>query len=197
MASKATRTRKLELKPKDLRKNVVALYKLLQKNEDARTAFIRDPAGQIGRRIVKRKLPPQQISEANRLLFAIIANDEMVKWLQDYGARARGKLDKKAFALEFARQIQKLDDPSINAGVLGNAALGVGIPGLGEIAYQCVVNETPNKHSSVCTPVAKDSLPKPTDLDPEVIRLLTGHLIQHAKQLSQQGTLTNLGAQVR
>lgn len=199
MSPNIKRPRRLLLKPKELQENLIALYGELQRNERAKSSFIQDPTGQIARRVVKRRLPPQQVSEANRLLFAILANDEMVKWLQGYGGKTApgAKLDKRQFALDLARQIQRLNDPSINAGVLGNAALGVGIPGLGEVAYQCVCNELPNKYDCACTPVAKDTpVPPKQGIEPELVRALTEHLVQHAKDLSQQGKLADLGTQV-
>lgn len=195
MRQAVNRTDRLVIKPRGLRKNLVTLFQRLEKNTKARDAFIRNPVGTLAKEVTRRRLPPQRVSEANRLLFALLANDEMVRWLRTYGTnRVSGKLDKKQFALAFARQIQKCDDANILAGVVINAARGYGIPGLWEVAYQCVVNETPTKYDAVCTPVAKDKLPEELGVPPEVLRLTTEHLISHAKDLARKGILTRLDA---
>jgi len=194
------KTSRLDLKQKDLQKNLLELFGEMQKDKRLMTSFIHNPTEHIANVIMRKKLPSQQISEANRLLFSLIANDDMVKWLNKYqGFERKGDIDKKQFAVDFAKEIGKLGDENILISLVSNAVQGYGIPGLGEIAYQCVCNETPNKQSCACTPVAKDQLPIPDGImiRPEMLRALAEHLISYAKDLSRAGKLSNLDAAIR
>lgn len=186
---------KLEIKQKDLQKNLLKLFAEMQKDKKLMNSFIHNPTKHIANFVMGKKLPPQQISEANRLLFSLIANDDMVKWLNTYREYEReGEIDKKKFAVDFAREIGKLGDENILISLVSNAVQGYGIPGMGEAAYQCVCNETPNKYSCACTPVAKNQLPVPDGImvRPEMLRALAEHLISYAKDLSREGKLSNL-----
>ncbi|MBA7603339.1 hypothetical protein ES703_10446 [subsurface metagenome] len=187
----------LEIKPKDLKKNILALFEEMDKDDKLRESFIHNPTGHITAKVMKRKLPPQQISEANRLLFSLISNDEMIKWLNNYNIEQKDKeMDKKQFVIDFANKIKELGDQNIIVSIISNAAFNNGIPGLSDVAYQCVCNETPNKNSCACTPVAKDSIPVDLNINPGLLRSITEHLISYAKDLSNTGQLLDLTIQI-
>jgi hypothetical protein len=192
-----SKSRRLAVTPKGMRNNLIVLYERLEKSERLRDSFISDPTGHISRRVMQKRLPRQQVSEANRLLFSLLANEKMVRWLKNYRqVSGRGKIDRQKFALDFAKQVQRLGDDNIMAGVIANAARGYGIPGLTNVAYQCVVNETPNKYDCACTPVSKDSIPADLGVRPELVRSMTRHLIRHATDLAAAGKLTDLTAEI-
>ncbi len=200
MATKRTGSKKLEVKSRDLRKNIITLFEEMQTNRKLRDAFIRNPVAQIVERVAKKKMQPQTISEANRLLFSLLANDDMVKWLQSYDKKRQGgRRDRNQFAMDFAKQVAALGDANIVASLVSNAAQGFGIPGLRDgVAYQCVCNETPNKYDCACTPVAKDTTwGKQKGIPPEMLRSLTEHLVTRAKELSRTGTLADLDTSIR
>ena len=200
MTTKKATKSKLEIKHKDLQKNVLRLFEEMQQNKSMMDSFIHNPTEQIVNKVMRKKLPPQQISEANRLLFSLIANDEMLNWLNNYNKdMSGGKIDKKQFAMDFAKEISKLGDENILVSLISNAVQGYGIPGLGDIAYQCVCNETPNKNECACTPVAKDqlSLPDGVRIKPEMLRAITEHLVSYAKKLRSEGKLSNLATPIR
>lgn len=191
---------KLEIKQKDLQKNLLNLFTEMQKDKKLMNSFIHNPTEHIANVVMRKKLPRQQVSEANRLLFSLIANDDMVEWLNTYkGHEREGEMDKKQFAVDFAREIGRLGDENILISLVSNAVQGYGIPGMGEIAYQCVCNETTNKNSCACTPVAKNQLPIPDGImvRPEMLRALAEHLISYAKDLSREGKLSDLAAAIR
>lgn len=187
----------LEIKPKDLRKNVLALFEEISKNESVKNSFIHNPVEQITKKVMKRELPSQQISEANRFLFSLLANDEMVEWLNSYSKERKDeKLDKKQFAVNFAKEISKLGDENIIISLVSNAVLDYGIPGITDVAYQCVYHELPNKNEWACTPVAKDNSSPEMGIDPGMLRSLTEHLISYAKELKNMGRLADLNTQI-
>lgn len=194
---KKTTAKKLEIRPHQLRSNTLKLLARLQENPVALAAFVRNPTKAIANGIMKQGLTQQRLSEANRLLFALISNDEMLRWLKTYDQGLGGKrMDKQAFAMAFAKKVGELGDKNIVAALIGNGVVGNGIPGLSSVAYQCVVRETTGRDSAVCTPVAKESLTLGSVVTPDTLRAVTDALIAHAKQLGVQGQLANLEQQI-
>lgn len=189
---------RLEIRPEGFRRNIIDLLERVHVDEYTMTSFIQNPVDLVTNRVMARELPPQQVSEANRLLFALIANDEMRDWLDTYEANNQGKrLNKEEFAVAFAKKINELDDENILIALVSNAAVGNGIPGFTDVMYQCVVRETPNKDSVACTPVAKDTTSfLGTMLNPDILRSITEALIVRAKELSASGQLANLSNQI-
>lgn len=184
MITNRKRITRLEIKPKEMRKRLIALFDKIDKDEKIRESFIRNPSQYISNDVMNQNLPPQQLSEANRLLFSLMSNDTMLEWLKTYQSQEVGaKFNKKQFLQDFAKKIAALGDENIIASIVSNASLGYGIPGLGDVAYQCVYNETPNKYEFACTPVSKDPKVPGLNIRPEMLRALTDSLIDHAKEL--------------
>jgi hypothetical protein len=189
---------KLELRPRRLRENLLVLLKKVASDETARAAFVRNPVDQVSNKIMRRKLSPQRVSEANRLLFALISDERMLRWLRTYESAGIGAASKLDFADQFARQVASLGDAAIIAALVGNAAVGNGIPGLTDVAYQCVCNETTKKTSTVCTPVAKASILEPGSIvTPEMLRVVSESLIARGRDLRAKGALTDLNTVIR
>lgn len=199
MATKKSLTirkaQKLELRPAKMRSNLLALLEQVEKNQSTREAFIKNPTKLITAKVTKTKVTTQQVSEANRLLFALIANDKMLSWLSRYEP-PKGKGAKQAFATEFAKQIAALGDKNILTALVGNAMVGNGIPGMSQVAYQCVCRETTGKQSTTCTPVSKASQAFDDVIQPEVIRSVSEALVARAKSLTKKGVIADLDANV-
>jgi hypothetical protein len=194
---KKPKSARLEIRRPELRANTLKLLAKIQKEPALLKAFVRNPTKAIANGIMKQRLAPQKMSESNRLLFALIANDEMLRWLKTYDEGLGGKhMDKQAFTAAFAKKIGELGDKNILAALVGNAAVNNGIPGLSSVAYQCVIRETTGKDSCACTPVAKASLTLAGVVTPDTLRAVTDALIAHAKQLSAQGKLATLEQQI-
>lgn len=184
----------LELRPPGLRKNMLALLAKLRQDQKAQEAFVANPTKVITSQVSKQQLTTDQVSESNRLLFALIANDRMRTFFSKFEPTAtKPSAAKEEFAAAFAKQIASLQDPNILVALVGNALVGNGIPGLSQVAYQCVCRETTGKQSTVCTPVAKNQLTfGGNSVDPAVVRSLSEAFVARAKALAEQGTLANL-----
>lgn len=74
----------MKLPNSDLRKNTELLFQQLESDDEARKAFIVNPTGILSTTLLKRALPEQEISDANRVLFAMLANDGFRDWLDNY-----------------------------------------------------------------------------------------------------------------
>src|SRR5262249_19785328 len=158
---------------------------------------IANPTKLITSHVTHKSLTAQQVSESNRLLFALIANDEMRSFLAKFEPSASGSKGKQEFAAAFAKQIASLEDRNILVALVGNALAENGIPGLSQVAYQCVCNETTGKTSTACTPVAKNQSTFGGDvIDPETIRGLSEAFVARAKALAKQGVLGELDERI-
>src|SRR5262245_33756403 len=112
MATRRTTTREtpprapLVLGRTRLRQRMAELFQRLDEDEKARRRFIQNPVGLIQERVFQEKLPAQRASEANRLLFSVLANEAFSGWLETYAAEHRGKrIDKARFHQDFARAL--------------------------------------------------------------------------------------------
>src|SRR5262245_44140978 len=120
----------LVLPVKNLRENTAKLFTKLAERSEARDEFVRNPTGVLTQEVLNRKLPPQQISDANRILFAMLANDKFREWLDDYEARPYGqRVNPDQFSRDFAKAVLEFGDSDLLRAVFKNAADGFGQPG--------------------------------------------------------------------
>lgn len=196
----------LLLNIRKLRANAINLFEELQENEELAQEFIENPTEIVANRIAQQKIPIQQASEANRLLFSLLANDEMREWLESYPEENAGKrVSKSQFAADFAQAVARIGDKNIHISLLNNAALGYGIPGLTDIAYQIIINNSAG--SAVATPVSEaqeakssqnfNGFPSGGNITPAIMRMITERMIEYAIQLRDSGVLANLNQQIR
>ena len=188
---------RFELKSKKMQSELEKLFEQISTDKKLEHEFIQNPSKVISEKVMKNDMPKQQLSEANRLLFSLISNDKMLSWLNQYSESHKNKeIDNKKFALEFAKAVVEVDDKNIVISIVNNAALGFGIPGFTNNAYQCVCNEKwDTKPSCACTPVSKDNRSL-GPVTPETLRAISEHLITHAKTLNNIGQLSNLDSQI-
>ncbi|MCA3554163.1 hypothetical protein [Aestuariivirga sp.] len=176
-----------------MRERLAALIKQIETVPEMREQFLLDPAGTLSEEVTGASAGRHQLSEVNRLMFAILANDELVKWIADFEPR-RKHAAREAFVASFAKKVAELGDATVLGAILSNAAVGNGFPGVGPVAYQCVSNETTGKKSCTCTPVAKASLGREYGIDPATLRSLSEALVDRAKELARTGQLEQLNA---
>jgi hypothetical protein len=203
--------KRLVLKRKDLRQNTAALFEELAKDQNARDEFIRNPTGQLVSRVTKQTLPAQQISDANRILFAIMANDEFREWLDNYQTpRSTKKVTEAQFSRDFAEALLKFGDSDLLGALFKYASDGFGLPGFGPVAEQLVIGPDKAVATSPATPSTSDksanssqnfnsntrqtglNLGDRLNVDPAFMRAIINNLLAHARELKAAGKLTDL-----
>ncbi|WP_093515754.1 hypothetical protein [Stigmatella erecta] len=192
---------------------MAALFQELDTDEKAQQRFIQDPSGIIMDRVFQEKLPPQRASEANRLLFSVLANKQFLRWMDQYASEHQGqRVGKDEFNQDFAKALLEFGDHELLLSVVSNASLGFGIPGMGDRAQQILINNAAG--TAVATPVNSPSTSDQTlrssqnfnglgfgDLgqliNPAILRSLSEQLLARAQELKDAGTLADLSARIR
>ncbi|HSJ62955.1 MAG TPA: hypothetical protein VK922_03505 [Gemmatimonadaceae bacterium] len=196
----------LVLKRTDLRRNTAALFERLDRDPAAREEFIRDPTGKLATHIARRRLPRQHLSDANRVLFAMLANDEFRAWLDRYRARPGGRpVTEATFGRDFAAAVLKYGDSELLRALFKMAGDGYGMPGVSHVFQQLVVGPEKSVITSPATPSTSDKSAHSSQnfnnkqtgiqlgdgaiVDPAMMRAITSQLIAHAKALKAAGKL--------
>jgi len=197
----------LVLHAEGLSKRSASLFDELQSDEALRDEFIRNPTKVVSEKVTGKPLPAAQASAGNRFLFSLLANDEFRTWMKVYNRRLlRDRPSEEERLKDFAQAIIRYGDENLMASLAELAASGYGIPGITNVAYQCV--------SGACTPTAQAQDAKYTQnfeastsntglgehdplINPAVFRSMTEHLITRAKELAMMGELRNLGAKIQ
>jgi hypothetical protein len=211
MADKTARP-KLVLKRQDLRKNTAILFEQLAKDKTAREEFIQNPVGQVVAKLTKQPLPRQHISDANRVLFAMMANEKFRKWLDEYEAQPGGKaVTQEQFGRDFAEALLKFGDSDLIRAVFKYASDGFGMPGFTDVAQQLITGPDKSAITSPATPSTSDKTLKSSQnfnnkstgfqfgdafhVDPAFMRSMVEHLITHAQELKKSGKLADVNTQ--
>ena len=197
----------LILKRGDLQRDTAALFANLREDASAREQFIKDPARHLSERVIKQQLPPQRISDANRVLFTMLANDGFRHWLDEYQANPSGKqVSQEQFGSDFAKAVLQFGDSDLLNALFKHAADGFGLPGIN--AQQLVTGPDKTVVTSPATPSTSDKSAKsssnsngiqlgdPSLVDPAFFRAVIGQMITHAKELKAGGKLADVRANV-
>lgn len=203
----------LVLKRPDFRKNTAALFADLEKNPREREEFIRNPAGKLASRVTGERLPEQRVSDANRVLFAMMANDEFRKWLDTYDASPKGqRVSDQQFARDFASAVLRFGDSDLLRALFKHASDGFGIPGMGgPSAQQLVTGPEKTFITSPATPSSSSAKVESSQnfnhsgfhfgdtrlVDPAVMRAVVEQLLTHARDLKARGVLADLNQVIR
>jgi len=211
-------SRPLILKEENLRQNTIALFEELKRDPEARESFIRNPVGQVSANIFQRDVSPQHLSDANRFLFSMLANDKFRQWLDNYPSETNGqKVTREQFSRDFAKALIEYGDQNIFISMLKHASDGFGLPAFSPVAQQLVigseqnvVTETRTTGTGLDTP-AHISADAPTNVDvhtgsiafgygwavdPAFMRSIVEQVIAHAKDLASAGQLADLSAEL-
>lgn len=205
------RSEPLVIKLKDLHKKTATLFERLERDTTLRERFVSNPTGHLVGEVLGYELPKQQLSDANRLLFATLANEKFLAWLDAYDPRPQGgAAPSDKFAKDFAEAVLKFGDGDLLIALLRQSKHGHGIPGLGgEVFQQFVTGPEKTFVTPAATPSTSDqtlkssqnfngiSLGADTAVNPAVLRALVSQLIAHAKELKAQGVLADLETVVR
>jgi hypothetical protein len=129
---------RLELKRPEFRRNVLNLFDRLEHDEVYRQQFVRDPTGHILEDVYRKPFARQRISDANRLLFSLVANHRFHEWVTGYVRKHRGvRVDRDKVSRDFAHAIAEFGDPVIVQSLALAAASGLlGASGDVKFAHQ-------------------------------------------------------------
>lgn len=200
----------LILKKADLRRNTAALFDRLAKDTEARDRFIHDPTGQLSAKVIKHKLSDQVSSDANRVLFAMLANEKFREWLGDYPARQKKgkKVTQDQFNHDFCNAVLKFGDSDLLRAVVKQAG-DFGLPAFSKVAQQLFTGPEQSAVSPAATPSTSDKSAKSSQnfngialgdttlVDPALLRAVIGQLLVHAQELQATGKLSDMNATIR
>ncbi|MGC0153737.1 hypothetical protein ACPRNU_14840 [Chromobacterium vaccinii] len=196
----------LVLPAAQLRSNAQALFAQLNKDAAARTEFIHNPAGVLATKVGQRQLPPQQVSDVNRLLFSMLANDGFRQWMDDYQASPGGKpVGEEQFSKDFAAAVLKFADADLIRAMFKLASDGFGLPGFGNSAEQLLIGPEKSLVTPAATPSTSDQTLRSSQnfngfasglslgfagvVDAALLRTVIGQLVDQAKQMQAAGQL--------
>lgn len=126
----------LVLKHENLRGSVAALFGELNDNRGLQKIFIKNPSKVVLSAILPKgmEMPTgQRLSEANRFLFSLLANDDFRDWAQNYQEKLNADLrsgkmkaedvDKLSLAQDMAAAFGRYGDTSLMVSLANQAAL--------------------------------------------------------------------------
>ena len=123
----------LILRHESITGKVEALFAAMAKAPDLQRQFVKDPAQVIHLQVTGKRLPPQRASVSNQLLYSILSNAKLLKWVRDYAEERRGKPPTRhEFITDFSRAVIKHSDDDhvvialIRAAAAEQSALGLG-----------------------------------------------------------------------
>lgn len=197
----------LVLKPAQLRSNAQALFEQLDKDPHASQDFIHNPAGVLTQKVTQKPLPQQQITDVNRVLFAMLANDGFRQWMDDYESAPGGKpVTQAQFSQDFAKAVLKFGDSDLIRALFQLAGDGFGLPGFGNSAEQLLIGPEKSVVTPAATPSTSDQTLKSSQnfngfatgmqfgfggvVDAAVLRAVISQLVTEAKQLQASGQLS-------
>lgn len=207
----SSRSAPLVIKLKDLNKKTATLFEHLERDKALHAKFVSNPTGHLVGEVLGYELPEQQVSDANRLLFATLANDKFLAWLDGYEAHPKdGVTPSDKFAKDFADAVLKFGDSDLLLALLRQSANGHGIPGMGgDVFQQFITGPEKTFVTPAATPSTSDQTLKSSQnfngislgadavVNPAVLRALVSQLIAHAKDLKGRGVLADAKAVIR
>jgi hypothetical protein len=139
----------------EFRTRVTHLFREVTKDKSLQDIFMRNPTRVLSEWVLHEELPEQQAADWNHLLFAMLSNDAFLAWANEYSVKHAGKrLDRNAFAREFAMKVLELGDKTLLGSVLKSVAAGNGLPGIDNAARLFVCNNA--ARTCFVVPVAQD-----------------------------------------
>ncbi len=201
----ATRRQLLTLDIPDLREKTARLFTELTRNSEVRARFIHSPA-----QVVASHLAPDidfgddHLSETNRLLFALMANDGFRRWAELYqgevsrkiAARGEAAIDRDEIRREFRQAVVRFATPEIVAALTADRALTDEL-GPGPISVIIVKAETYAFASTWVVYKVSGAERGETVINPADLRSLAEEVATRAKNLSDLGRLTDAKARFR
>jgi hypothetical protein len=109
----------------DLRVNrrVKALFKAMSADFLLREQFVTDPAQILAEYVGGESLPPEIAAAANQLLYAVLSNPGLLKWVREYAIARRGApVSGDTFARDFSRAVAHHADEEVLLGLIRGAS---------------------------------------------------------------------------
>ena len=132
-AAMAGETRPLVLHHDGLRVSVAELFALANEDAEIRQLLLENPSRVILEAILPKgtkAIPAQRLSEANRFLMSVLANDGFRKWAAAYQATLSSTdprtIDKLAVAQDVAAAFGKYGDTSLTVSLANQTSLDAG-----------------------------------------------------------------------
>jgi hypothetical protein len=200
----------LIFKEDNLRRSMGALFALLRKDDEIRRQFFEDPTRVIIAAILPKgaEMPPeQQISEGNRLLFSLLANDGFRQWASEFqtklsadiesGLLVPGEIDKKVLYEEVAKAFVEYGDKNL----IASLAVQPDKPPVCSVTHVSTCIEISVVVAAlliaVITMIDLTPIAEPRSrLSPMELRSIADQLVLHAKELDHAGTLRDVSATI-
>jgi hypothetical protein len=122
-AELSTGANRLVLQEPDLSKQLNDVFAEIKRDKQKEREFIDNPVGVLANRFTPREFQETsrpQIANANRVLYALLANDQFLKWLRSYqrGLEGTRQVNKGKVLRDFAEAMARFGDPEFFQGIL-------------------------------------------------------------------------------
>ena len=126
-AELSTGANRLVLQERDLSKQMNDLFAEIRRDKQKEREFVDNPVGVLGARLSPRefqKISRPRVANANRMLYALLANDGFLNWLRSYqkGLEGARQVDKGKVLRDFAGAMARFGDPEFFQGMLEEEA---------------------------------------------------------------------------
>lgn len=190
----------LSLPIPDLRRRTSSLFQELNKDRELRERFIQNPASVIGQRVTPGlRLTNSELSDSNRLLFSLLANDRFRRWSAAYQeslrrqAEAEGQesIDRRKVRQDFVRAVARFGDSDLLAAFAANAFQFQ--PGGEDVAIFIIKTESVAFSSTWFIYKVSGTSFENLVLPPHELRALAEETLAHARELQELGRLAEPG----
>jgi hypothetical protein len=126
-AELSTGANRLVLQEPDLSRQMNDMFAEIKRDKQKEREFVDNPVGVLGGRLSPRgfqKLSRQRVTNANRTLYALLANDGFLSWLRTYQKASEGtrQVNKGKVLRDFAGAMARYGDPEFFQGMLEEEA---------------------------------------------------------------------------
>jgi hypothetical protein len=126
------------------------LFQALSSDFLLREQFITDPAGILSEYVDGKSLPSEAATAANQLLYAVVSNPAMLRWLrQESNAVRNGSISNRFLAANFAAAVTRHGDEAVIASLIRCGANGSGtvVPALDLVKAAVTLAGGPQRQS--------------------------------------------------
>jgi hypothetical protein len=117
-----------------------SLFKAMSTDYLLREQFITDPSGVVAEYVQGTTLPEETATVSNHLLYSIMSNPDLLRWLRTYASQHAGEFpDRDTFATDFGRAIIENNAHHVVLSLLGSSAEHRGIVSLNESLLPIIV----------------------------------------------------------
>ncbi len=103
-------------------RRVDALFRAMSSDFLLREQFVTDPAQILSEYVYSKKLSPEETAPVNRLIYSVMANPDLMRWLRERSFRARGR-EGGGFVAEFTRAAVRHGDHNVVDALIQNSSV--------------------------------------------------------------------------